>query len=53
MGKKKKQYRGRRPGYVARMQDLRKSNAAVAHVNARHKGTRAYRRRRAIRENTE
>lgn len=50
---KKKQYRGRRPGYVTRMQDLRRSNAAVAHVSARHKGTRAYRRRRAIRDDTE
>lgn len=50
---KKKQYRGQRPGYVTRMQDLRRSNAARAHASARHKGTRAYRRRRAIREDTE
>ena len=50
---KKKQYRGQRPAYVSRMQDLRRSNAAVAHVSARHKGTRAYRRRRAIHEDTE
>lgn len=51
--KKKKQYRGRRPDYVARMQDLRRSNAARAHDSARHKGTRAHRLRQAIDEDTE